>query len=176
MMKRDLVLATFFLLLFIGISGPARADIPTFAAYFAGTWTCVTHQGSHVVKAFGAAGNGKTMILVNTFTTSNGYTGEFYDRYTQDGSTANVVEQVLTAPGFVFLASSPGFQDNKLVFSGTETGPQGTEFERMTYTRTDENHFTRTFESGASSSGPLTTSSVEDCVRVSSAPIPTPAP
>jgi hypothetical protein len=88
----------------------------------------------------------------------------------------------VTSQGFVvgitehYSQHGPGFAGDKLVFSGTQTLSRGSRFQRMTYARTDSNHFTRTFEDGAGADGPLTVVSSGTCARVSSAPVPTPPP
>jgi hypothetical protein len=155
-------------------SPPARADMPSFASYLSGTWTCTSQAGSNIVKVYGASSAVDSLDLWNSYVTSRGFAASITEHYTQQGAAVTVVAQL--APGATYVASSPGFMGDKLVFSGTQTFPQGMRFERMTYTRTDPNHFTRVFEGGPSADGPLTVLSSEVCTRLSSAPVPTPAP
>ncbi len=153
---------------------PARADVPSFAAYFAGTWTCTSKEGSNIVKAYGASPVANSFDMINAYVYKSGYLGLIGEHYTQHDAVATVVQEF--APGANYVGTSSAVDANPLVFTGTFTRASGSLYERMTITKTDATHFTRVFESGKTSAGPLTEASSEACVKVASDPVPSPRP
>jgi hypothetical protein len=166
--------AIFALSLLLAAGRPAGADMPSFAGYFSGTWVCSSEAESHIVKAYGSAPTLNALELLNTYVSKAGFAFGITEYYAQHGDTATVLSQL--APGIAFLGTSPGFAGDNLVFTGTVTAPSAVRFQRMTYKRADQNHFTRTIEDAATSAGQMTVVSTENCTRSSTAPVPTPTP
>ncbi len=158
----------------IAASSPADAAMPAFATYFNGTWSCTSQLNSSIVKVYGSAPRADALVLINVYDTADGYTQLFNETYTEKNGTVTVIsEQPLS--GNVFVATSPGFDGNNLIFTGTISGISGPLFERMTYARTDQDHFTRTFVVGRDANQ-TQVSSQETCTRISAKPVPSPAP
>jgi hypothetical protein len=158
----------------IAATVPSEAAMPTFASYFSGTWSCTSQIGSSIVKVYGSAPHADALVLINVYDTADGYTQLFNETYTEKDRTATVIsEQPLS--GSVFVATSPGFDGNNLIFTGTISGVAGPLFERMTYARTDQDHFSRTFVVGQDANRARTVS-VETCTRLAAKPVPSPPP
>ena len=154
------------------LAAGASADMPSFSGRLAGTWTCVSQTGTHITKSYGASGTGE-LVLFNSFVSANGYALLITERYSQTGAT---VTDVSTADTSAFVGTSPGMDGNSLVFTGLHGTPKGSEYQKMTYTFTDSDHFTRTFASAATAQDLPKIVSSENCTRASAAPLPTPSP
>jgi hypothetical protein len=169
------IAVTFFALAVALALVPADAAVPPFATYFSGTWTCTSTGGSTIVKVYGADAGADAMILHNVYDSPTGYINEITESYASNAHDSTVIAEL--SPELAYMATSPGFVNDQLVFDGTATSPSGSRFQRMTYTRTDNDHFTRVFEYGPSptAKSPLTTFSTESCTRSAKAPVPSPA-
>lgn len=143
---------------------PAAAQSPSITDYFVGTWTCRSALGAQGVKAYGLSDGGKTLVLANPFVTAASTFGSFTETYVQNGAMLTVTQK---SGSFTFTATSSGWNGNTLAFLGSVVNGSQTVPRRMTYQRTDANHFTRMFETGASDSGPWKSSSQESCTRLS---------
>jgi hypothetical protein len=177
-MKRDRMKTRIMLGAFvaccIAAAAPSEAAMPSFASYFSGSWSCTSQLGSTIVKVYGSAPRADALVLINVYDTVDGYSQLFNETYTEKSGTATVIsEQPLS--GNIYVATSPGFTGNSLVFNGTISGIVGPFFQRMTYTRTDADHFTRTFEVGQDAKS-VRTNSTESCTRIAAKPVPTPIP
>lgn len=157
------------------LSAPARAALPSFAGYFAGSWTCTTGIGGRVVKTYGAGPAANELLLFNPYVDARGFVHLITETYAQHGATVSAISGALGSTA-VSVASGSGFSGDKLVFTGTLTAPNAIIYQRETYTRVDETHFTRTFERGRTADGPYQSVSSESCTRVAAAPVPTPSP
>jgi hypothetical protein len=161
-------------LLSAGLATPARAAIPDFASYFAGTWTCTSDAGAHIVKTYGASENGTAFALFNSYVTASGNAAAIIEHFSQHGSTVTVVSQPVGSSA-VFVGTGTGFTGDRLAITGMLTTSNVILYQHETYTRTDAAHFTRAFESARSPDGPYLPVSSEQCSRVAAAPVPTPA-
>lgn len=149
---------------------PAAA--PSIAAYFRGTWSCTSQRGAQVVKAYGLADMGSTLVLVNPFVSAAGNLGMFVEHYTEQNGTLSVAEM---APDYSYAGTSTGWSGNTLQFVGNLTEQSVTTVQRMTYTRVDDDRFTRVFETASTANGPWTQTSNETCTRLVPSTTATPA-
>jgi len=171
-MRKVLTLLTLAAAL-VAAAVPARGAMPAFAGYFAGTWTCTTAAGAHVMKTYGASETGNELLLFNTYVTSSGRVQLISDAYAQHGDTVSDISHALGSSA-IYVGTSPGFVGDRLVFTGTMTTANAVIYELATIVRSDATHFKRTFENARSADGPFTTVSSEDCTRVAAAPVPSP--
>jgi hypothetical protein len=158
---------------------------PSLSAYFLGTWSCRSALNSVVVKAYGLNPDGTQLILWNSYVTTSRELAASRQTYTDDGSALTVVDPF---GGRVFTGTSTGWNVDTLTFVGPVVITPATSVpapsvgpisQRMTYTRTDNDHFTRSFETAPIATGPWAAVSHESCTRIAaplSAPTGYPTP
>ncbi len=154
-------------LVFFNVKPPAISD------YFLGTWYCASELKANVVKAYGLAGNGTALRLLNPYVTADGVIASQTELYTENGGGVNVMSP---SGNSAFMGTSPGWSGNTLTFIGVVTGSGGAPLtQRETYTRVDDDRFLRVFEMLDAGTAAWTTTSRETCARIAR-PIPAPSP
>jgi len=131
---------------------------------------------------FGLNPTGTTLLLSDAYITANRVWGAAIQIYTETGAIITVNEKIGTR---TFTATSNGWNGDTLRFGGLSiiapgptvptTATTGATSERMTYVRTDQDHFSRKVESAPVDTGPWRTVTNEACARIASAPA-TPSP
>jgi len=144
-----------------GTAGAAPTVAPAaLSRYLLGAWSCATQQGSTVVKLF--AFNAAHTELIG----SNAYAnGNVFGMTTEDYSEADGKLDATTRGAYDFAGASTGWQGDALVFDGTGTIDGVSKPQRMTYQRSDPDHFVRTFADVPADGAPVVTS-VEQCGRI----------
>jgi TonB family protein len=134
---------------------------PGSMAYFRGAWTCTTKVGSTVTKAFGFNDRRTAYVSRNAFVAPDGGVHSSTETYVADGGRIAV-----RARGFSdFTGTSSGWSGDDLRFVGTETRGTSRAGVEMRYTRTDADHYRRTFAPVESGDDDADAFSVESCAR-----------
>lgn len=145
---------------------------PAISDYFLGTWYCESEIKSRVVKAFGMSGNGSLLMLDNAYVTADNVIALSQETY---GNIAPGISMFGRFGGYDFFGMSRGWDGDALIFTGPLTNAEGVGVsataplittQRVTYTRADADHFTRTFESISPGQTAYATTSRETCARI----------
>jgi len=146
------------------------------SSYFLGTWSCESDRLARIVKAFGLTPNHSSLLEFNAYVTSTDTLSMTTQTYSAHGAGISVTD--FSPPAPPFTGTSTGWNGDRLEFDGLITSPTGTaappafptvvSSERMTYVRTDRDHFERTFETAPAKTGPWTQFSHESCARIAS--------
>jgi TonB family protein len=161
-----------------GPSAPNAAAGPSISNYFIGTWSCSSEPSPATgVMVFGLNPTGSVLFLSDAYVTAKRVWGAAIQTYTESGAVITVNEKL--GP-HSFTATSNGWHGDILRFGGLSivapgqtvpaTATTGTTSERMTYVRTDQDHFSRRIEAAPVDTGPWTTVTNEVCARIASAP------
>jgi hypothetical protein len=150
---------------------------PAIASDFLGTWTCTSKRNAVVVNAFGRnVFNGPVMVQLGAYVAVDKSLWATSAIFSQRGPVTTITDEFANR---LFVGTSRGWDGNRLVFNGTSNAQQMMDpapaltsqplFERLTFERSDAQHFTRVYETETSTDGPWTTRSADSCARIAAA-------
>jgi TonB family protein len=153
---------------------PQHLKPPAMTSYFFGTWTCTSGRNAVAVQAFGFdPGDSGVLMRGDTFVSTDRTIGASIERYTESGDTTTVTGEFA---GRLAILTAHGWNDDRLVFTGSaelvqrvsangaQTPPAMAE--RMTYARTDNDHYALRFDIARDAAGPWTETSHSTCARI----------